>query len=268
MDNQEIILAFAVLSVLPLAACINWVLSLKFCKTRTLDWHDDSRQLWAESIPFLKTQMIFIALTIAGKSCGMASESIKQSDTGLKLQDLIAQLAQGATYVIEFFYVSHLASTKGVALISTIGIWAVTKLLIAEKALEVLTGLGLVLLLFPGIYLAIRTCLFVPIFAAEGHKVVHSIKRSWSLTKGRYWLASRYLGAVALALAILIFIKGYVVLSTELKWQYLGPIVIAAATTCSAITLGLQLLFQGLSFKLYTHLLSDENQNSLSQPSD
>ncbi|CAN5266456.1 hypothetical protein BH11CYA1_BH11CYA1_02520 [soil metagenome] len=262
MDNQDTIIGIAILFAFPLVAAANWLLSLQFCKEHALDWKADAKKLWSQSKPFLKMQAILIALTIVGKTCGMASVNSKQSAATIHVLDILGQLGQGATYVIELFYVSYLGSTKAIASIATIGIWTITKLLVAEKVLEVLTGLGLILLLAPGVFLAVRTCLFVPIFAAEGHKVVHSIKRSWSLTKGRYWLASRYLSPVAFAIAILYFSEASSLLLDELNWHSFGPVVMAAISVVSALILTCQLLYQGLAFNLYLHILSDENQST------
>ena len=57
--------------------------------------------------------------------------------------------------------------------------------------LGILTNLGilfgLVLLILPGIFLAVRWALSVPILIAENSRVIEAMQRSWDETKGNFW---------------------------------------------------------------------------------
>lgn len=259
MDNPEAIVDIFILIGVPILAVLNWTLSLVFGKTGILDWKGDARQLWTDSTAFLKMQALFIVLIIAGNTYGIASAFIEApSSSGINWLSVAAKFTQGILFILELFYLSYLASNKSVTLISTIGIWTVFKLGIAEKVLQAVTAAGFAALLVPGLLITVRTCLFLPVYANEGHLVGHSIRRSWTLTKGKYWIASRYLGPVALASALVTSIAGFSLAANAQEWRSFTPIAIALGAVFAVLTVGFQLMYQGLSYKLYRHLTEGE----------
>lgn len=259
LESAEAITGMFILVGIPILATINWALSLVFAKIGVLDWKGDARQLWTDSKAFLRMQAIFILLIIAGNAYDIASPFINMaSGSGISWWALAAKFAEGILFILELFYLSYLGSTKGVMLIGTIGIWTVFTLGIAEKVLEAVTAAGFAALLIPGLIITVRTSLFLPVFAVEGHRIIYSIQRSWSLTKSKYWITSRYLGPTALASALLTSIAGFVLAANAQEWRSFAPITIVFAATYGVLTVGFQLMYQGLSYKLYLHLTEGE----------
>jgi hypothetical protein len=87
-----------------------------------------------------------------------------------------------------------------------------------NKYLQLLLGLILtalilipafILLIIPGIYLSVRLSFVLYAIAVEGRSATEGIRRSWELTKGRWWSVFWALLAVSLALFLPIIIVSF-----------------------------------------------------------
>ncbi|MBE3596173.1 MAG: glycerophosphoryl diester phosphodiesterase membrane domain-containing protein [Hydrogenibacillus sp.] len=85
------------------------------------------------------------------------------------------------------------------------------KYLLAGTIYTLIISLGLLLLLIPGIFLAVRLG-FWPYAIADGRGVLESLSYSWNLTKGHFWsLLGLYLLAVVIILiGVLLLVIGVI----------------------------------------------------------
>ncbi|OCW94019.1 hypothetical protein A9168_09150 [Macellibacteroides sp. HH-ZS] len=81
---------------------------------------------------------------------------------------------------------------------------------IANLLLVIIVGIGLCLLILPGIYLGVRLQYFTAVIVEDNGGIISSMKRSWEITKGNFWplflLGLTYFGIAILG--ILIFVVG------------------------------------------------------------
>ena len=64
-------------------------------------------------------------------------------------------------------------------------------------------GLGFVLLIIPGLFLAVKWSASVPARVSEGRGIIESFKRSWSLTEGAWWPVFGFIVLLAIGSFIL-----------------------------------------------------------------
>ncbi|MBP9092341.1 hypothetical protein KBI23_15040 [bacterium] len=235
-------------------ALANWLLSLYFAPKSNY-FITDLKQLWPDSRPFLKTQWPFLAVCMLGSNLSQAhlisSGSIRpEFSFGLIIASLVSS---GILPILKLFYVSYLAAPKYPGRVATIGIWSVLLYVMGDWFISTLGTLGLAFLVAPGLVILIRTCLFLPIYALEGHHPIAAFEKSWSLTAGHYWPISRYLGLPTILFGILILspqVATVIAATGHYPMQYSLPLVAAAG----AATLALSLVIAGLTYKLYERL--------------
>ena len=253
-------IAYGVMGVqlIPVAlALANWVLSLFFAP-KSNDFIADLRQLWPDSLPFLKTQWPFLAVCMVGSNLSQAhlvsNGSLKpEFSFGLLIASLVSA---GILPVLKLFYVSYLAAPKYPGRVATIGIWSVILYVIGDWFISTLGTLGLAFLVAPGLVIFVRTCLFLPIYSLEGHHPLAAFEKSWSLTAGRYWQISRYLGLPTILFGILILspqLTSVIGAYGHYPTQYTWPVAAAAG----AATLALSMILAGLTYKLYERLSTE-----------
>ncbi|CAN5266641.1 hypothetical protein BH11CYA1_BH11CYA1_02540 [soil metagenome] len=261
-----------------LLVAFNWGLSRIFSRKNNYNWMADLRQLWPDSKYFFKAQIIFMVLCTGGFSYSMMTNGAEHATTTthLGMLALAARASSAILPILKLFYVSHLGSKVNPLLISTIGVWAVFQFGIAEGLREVAAIFGLFLFLIPGLIIWFRSCLFLPCYAIEGHIVGNAWHRSWELTKGKYWLVSRYLGAVSVSLLAVIGIKelvqgiifGVKATLTARASEVTNVMAVYSfeagawlvAIVLSLATISLDFMFTGLVYKLYAHLSGYESE--------
>jgi uncharacterized membrane protein len=64
---------------------------------------------------------------------------------------------------------------------------------------------GIILLILPGIYIAVRMSFATYVVADTGAKPMDAIRESWAMTKGKFWALARY-SVIVVFFAILTFI--------------------------------------------------------------
>lgn len=106
-------------------------------------------------------------------------------------------------------------------------------------------GGGLLLFVLPGIYLAVRWSLALPVVALEGLGPVSALRRSGELTAGAFWRASLVLAcgwllASAITLAIGAPFESLARSANDASWSLLGQaltsaLAIPAYTVCTAV---------------------------------
>lgn len=88
--------------------------------------------------------------------------------------------------------------------------WAFLALLILQG---LAVNLGCLLLILPGIWIAVRLSLAPQVFATEGLRPIDALKRSFELTRGRFWAVlgrSLLVGLVA-GLVMIVPVAGWIV---------------------------------------------------------
>lgn len=264
MDKSEL----GILIVTLFFVMLNWGLSLIFSRKNNLDWQADLRQLWPESKFFFKAQTIMLALCIGGMTYQITAnpEELVQPATHLGLLALVAKLSQGILPILQLFYITHLGSKTNPLLVSTIGIWTVIQFGVGEYIRDLLSLLGLIVVIAPGFIIWFRSTLFMPIYALEGRQVGHAWHHSWELTEGKFWLVSRYLSPVLMASMVSTILPNLVHniftkvasrsqgITDSPLWQILVPIGIVGSAVSAVAIIALELIFTGLLYKLYIHL--------------
>lgn len=162
----------------------NWLLSLSLASKEPNYFTADLKQLWPDSLPFLKTQWPFLLLCMLA-----ASSSLIPANIGI-MPSLI--VSTGIAPIVKIFYISYLAAPKYPGRLATIGAWSVITYIICHSIISTIGTLALFLFVVPGLIVLTRTCLFLPIFALEGYHPLAAVALSWRLTSGKYWLVSRY----------------------------------------------------------------------------
>lgn len=247
----------------------NWLLSLFFARKERNYLLTDLKQLMPASMPFLSTQWPFLIFCFAGfgfaqffrhgEGAGISSSS---NSLGL-LPAMGALMAIGLMPILKLFYVTYMGSKHGPGLVSTIGIWSVMVYIFAETLRVSLGYAGLFLFIIPGLLIATRTSLFLPVYALEGHKPWAAIKRSWSLTDGHYWLVSRYLGLPAVFLALVSLATSG---SSHFKmtgYPTIGWMSAIGTFTIASTMMLMGMIYSGLTYQLYSRLTeSSESSGS------
>lgn len=243
-----------------LVALANWVLSLISTGSKQNYFLDDLKQLWPDSLPFLKAQWPILTVALA-----VATWSQLQP-----LQDMCDKAEHGSpllllpfgsaviSWILNLFYVTYLAAPKYPGRVAAIGALALTIYVIADIAILAFGAIGIIFLVIPGLIVFVRSCLFLPIYATQGYKPLSAIRQSWALTKDKYWLVTRYMGLpVLLMLAIEVF--------PEILNSSLGLDNAAASSNFEALNISsvaanqvLNLVSAGLLYKLYERLSAEQ----------
>jgi len=243
-------------------ALANWVLSLISTRSKSDYFLDDLKQLWPDSLPFLKAQWPILTVVLAVATWFQLQPVQDLSDkTELGPSMLLLPFGSAViSWILNLFYVNYLAAPKYPGRVATIGVWALTIYVISDIAVLAFGSIGTIFFVIPGLMFFVRSCLFLPIYAIQGYKPLSAIKRSWALTKGNYWLVSRYMGLPVLLLVALYVYPDLANNSNDLESQ-------AATTTCQPLTIAitaaaqvLSLVIAGLLYKLYERLLVEQEQ--------
>ncbi len=239
-------------------ATANWVLSLFLAPKTNSFLLADVKQLWSDSRPFIKTQWPFVAVCMVGSNM---SQAHLFADHGLIPSfsfGLVAAafISAGILPILKLFYVSYLAAPKYPGRVATIGLWTVLLYVLGEWLISALGGLGMVFFVIPGLLVMVRACLFLPAYALEGHHPFTAFEKSWALTSGNYWLASRYLGLPTIL--FLLLTAGPQLTATvralgQYPFQYFWPAMIAF----NFADLAMSLILAGLAYKLYDRLTEE-----------
>lgn len=84
----------------------------------------------------------------------------------------------------------------------------IVKYLLAEILFSIVFVIGLVLLIIPGIYLALRLQFFVAFIVEDNAGIIESFKRSWAITKGQglplFWILLIQIGITIVGLILFI----------------------------------------------------------------
>lgn len=255
MDNFETI-DIAVLAGPVVLAFSNWALSLFFARKTINYFAVDLKQLWPDSLPFLKAQWPIITIAIIAATWSQLQPTAELSGKPEHaLQEFLSFFgSSGILWILNLFYVSYLAAPKYPGRVATIGAWSLLMYVIADMAIVTFGALGTILFVAPGLIVIARSCLFLPVYAIHGHKPLSAIRQSWALTKGNYWLVSRYLGLPALAL---VTSYGY----PELVTNFMPAGTADAIKNCMPLDIAetaaaqvLSLVIGGLLYKLYERL--------------
>lgn len=243
-----------------LVALANWVLSLISTRSKSNYFLDDLKQLWPDSLPFLKAQWLILTSTLAIATwiqLQQLPELSEKTEFGLPIL-LLFFGSSGIAWILNLFYVTYLAAPKYPGRVATIGAWALALYIVADISILTFGAIGIIFFVIPGLIVFVRSCLFLPIYAIQGYKPLYAIKQSWALTKGKYWLISRYMGLPALLmLAIAAF--------PELLNSSMGLDNAAASTNFEALKISfaaaiqvLSLVIAGLLYKLYERLSAEQ----------
>lgn len=239
-------------------ATVNWVLSL-FLDPKTDSYFlRDLKQLWSDSLPFIKTQWPFVAICMVGSNM---SQAHLFADIGLKPSfsfGLVAAafISAGILPIVKLFYVSYLAAPKYPGRVAMIGLWSVLLYVLGEWLISALGGLGMIFFIIPGMIVTVRACLFLPAYALEGHHPFAAFERSWSLTSGNYWLVSRYLGLPTILFLLLTAspqLTATVRAVGQYPFHYFWPAMIAF----NVAALAMSLILAGLTYKVYDRLTEE-----------
>lgn len=84
------------------------------------------------------------------------------------------------------------------------------KLLRTGLLVGVLTWLGILLLVLPGMWFAMRSLFSSTIVVLEGRSGRDAVRRSFALTRGQFWRLSGLLSLVALLSFVFLFVVGFV----------------------------------------------------------
>jgi hypothetical protein len=127
--------------------------------------------------------------------------------------------------------------------------WVVLNALVAGFVVNVLTGLGAILLVIPGIYLAVALYFVQFEVAIEEHNAVEALRTGWELTKGerlRVFLLLLVIFALGLASAVPSVVLGFVGAPT--------PVVVAVSVLVGAVA---GLLSVAIGARAYVQLKPD-----------
>ncbi len=245
----ENFVAAAFCTALPILALGSWGLAYKFAGKNAPSVIHDLRELFTESLPFLKTQWLFLAICTVGSGVSACQNS--QSIELAPAYYLISSVSLGIVPILKLFYVAYLASPRNAALVATIGIKTMIFYLIGEYIQNMAIGLGLMLLVFPGLYIMARTSLFLPIYAVEGHRPLQALERSWAITKGKYWQVCLYLGP-AFVIALMGHWMPYMgIMLQHSQLSAARPLLVVVSAVSGMTSTLLSIMLAGLMYKLY-----------------
>jgi hypothetical protein len=242
-----------------LLAFVHWAISLFMTRGKENYTRIDLRQLWTDSLPFLRTQWHMIALSVAIALWFQLKPTPEVNDPNFAVETFLSLSSSSAIYwILGLFYVSYLAAPKYPGRVATIGFCSLATYVIGDMFVLLLGLIGTALFVVPGLIIFVRSCLFLPIFVTHESKPLVAIKQSWSLTKGKYWLISRYMGlpaAIMLAGCLLSELPTTLAKSdiqhVSLGWQ-------AFMLSTTAITECCNLIIFGLLYQLYDRLSREE----------
>lgn len=246
----------AILIVPIVLAFSNWALSLFFARKSTNYLALDLKQLWPDSLPFLKAQWPIITVTLAAATWSQLHPIPDLSDKPeLALEVFLSTFgSSGILWILNLFYVSYLAAPKYPGRVATIGAWGLVMYIITDMAIVTFGALGTILFVAPGLIIFTRSCLFLPVYAIHGHKPLSAIRQSWALTKGNYWLVSRYIGLPILVMMALYcypeLVTNFMPAGTQDAIKNCLPLD-AAFTSAAQV---LNIAIGGLLYKLYERL--------------
>ena len=266
METSDKVTTSLIVAVITIAIpFIHWAFSLFFDRKTKKYLAVDTMRLWPDSLPFLKAQWPFVTIAMIAASWSQFQPTAQLSN---RPEDSIAAtlLAYGPTvltWILMLFYVTYLAEPKHPGRVATIGATSLLLYVIADCMIMTFSLIGLGILLAPGLIVVVRSCLFLPIYAINGHKPLSAIRRSWALTKDRYWLVSCYMGLpVILLISITIcplLVNDFWGTCAQTAGRNCPPLLVA----CASATQVLSLVIGGLLYKLYERLSAAE-ENKLS----
>jgi hypothetical protein len=262
MEISEKVNTSLIVSVIAVAmACTHWALSLFFARKTKNYFAVDLKQLWQDSLPFLKTQWPIVTIAMIAASWSQL-QPVAELSNRPEVSIAATLLAYGPTvltWILMLFYVSYLAEPKHPGRVATIGATSLLLYVIADSMIMTFSLIGLGILLAPGLIVVVRSCLFLPIYAIHGHKPLLAIRQSWALTKDRYWLASSYMGlpAILLICTTIFPMLVYDVFGScaQNSAKNCAPLLVV----CASLTEVLSLVIGGLLYKLYERLSAAEN---------
>jgi membrane-anchored glycerophosphoryl diester phosphodiesterase (GDPDase) len=262
MEISDKVNTSLIVSVIAVAmACTHWALSLFFARKTKNYFAVDLKQLWQDSLPFLKNQWPIVTIAMLAASWSQL-QPVAELSNRPEVSIAATLLAYGPTvltWILMLFYVSYLAEPKHPGRVATIGATSLLLYVIADCMIMTFSLIGLGILLAPGLIVVVRSCLFLPIYAIHGHKPLLAIRQSWALTKDRYWLVSSYMGLPAILLIC-------TSICPLLDYDLFGSCAQTAAknsmpllVACVSTTQVLSLVIGGLLYKLYERLSAAEN---------
>ncbi|WP_420346676.1 hypothetical protein [Pelagibius sp.] len=95
----------------------------------------------------------------------------------------------------------------GMGLIISKGLSMVLPVIVIAIAVSIITAIGFVLFIVPGVFLVVVYAVVVPAYVVERPGIVGAFKRSWELTKGNRW---RVLGILVIFVVILLVVGALV----------------------------------------------------------
>jgi hypothetical protein len=114
------------------------------------------------------------------------------------------------------------------------GLSRLLPLIVAYIAISVAAGIGLVLLVVPGIFLAVKWSMTFPVIVAERAGAFDAMRRSWELTRGHWWRVFGtllFVVVISFVLAFLILVAfGAAIASSDSISELAFAILITAAT--------------------------------------
>jgi hypothetical protein len=254
---SNIIAFFAVVPAV--LALTNWLISLVVVRNEPHLMVKDFKSLAPATLPFVKAQWIFLLISIGSTFLGnFVLENQLIFHTTVPVPVMTTLTSSVIIQALSIFYVSYLAAEKSPNLIATVGLWTLVKFEVADFFRIMITTWGVMLFAVPGLILCARLALFLPIYVCEGQRVRHALKKSWSLTEGKYWRVSRYLGLPMFLGAILGFAPTLFVESVKSSGQFrpweIPWYISSLPNICAGISTVLNLAIVGLSYKLYRRL--------------
>lgn len=258
-----IMLAPAILAV------ANWLISLIVVRNEPHVMIRDLKRLVPASKPFVKTQWPFLVFSIV--ACGLSAISHTLEHlvpAAVPVTAILNALASFIIPVLGIFYVTYLASDKYPGLLSTVGVATLIKYFIVSSLRSYFSLLGIFALIIPGVNFYVRTCLFLPVYMCEGQRVTHALDRSWKLTKGKYWRISRYLGFPVMVQLLLSAIPTAAIMFSSLHAKdgtvssLMQTVYAAAPSVCLGLSVIVDLIIIGLSFRLYEELSAIDTESA------
>lgn len=245
-DNVTPLIADAVVLA---AAILNYTAALIWGPKDVPGTKTILRQLSGESRAFLKAQWPFVLFCMISASV-FDCQSVN-FDPGYFLSGAIAlPLAGWLTLELsKMFYMSYLASARDSGLAFSVTLRRFIQYSLADTVRCFAVMFGTLFIVQPGIYLVVRTCLFLPIFIIERQPPWKAIQRSWLLTKGQYWLISRYLGPMVVFYCVIAFLRVFVAAQASVNSGAIACVSVASVV--------LELVLAGMIYKLYLQLVDD-----------
>jgi hypothetical protein len=190
------------------------------------DLLDAAGKLYVQNIVlFVSIYGIPVVLQLVFTVLGTASGLLGTVISGIGLAALINAIAarsQGEPMTLSDAYATLHLSTYAFFILGSI-------------LIVIIVGLGLVLLVVPGIFLFVRLLLFAPVIVVERVSTFESFRRSWALVEGHSWrillymLGLLFLVVVASALLatgmILLVVATGIVSAPRAATVYISPIV-------------------------------------------